>query len=138
MEIVINWWAILICGVVAMILGSIWYGPMFGKLWMKIIGAPEMDEQKKKEMQKKAMPLYLVQFILVLFQVWVLAYYIAGWEEAPGVVNALWIWAGFVMPTVAAGAMWTNVPRKLAWAQFFIQAGYQLLCFVVFALILSW
>lgn len=137
MEIVINWWAIIVCAVASMVLGSIWYGPLFGKTWLRIIGASEMDIEKRKEMQKKAMPLYFIQIILSIFQVWVLAYYIAGWVEASALTNALWIWAGFVMPTVAATAMWNNNPRKIAWAQFLVQAGYQLVAFIMFALILG-
>lgn len=133
----INLWAVLACGVFSMILGSVWYGPLFGKLWMRVIGATEMDIEKRKEMQKRAMPLYLVSFMLALFQVWVLAFYIEGWQEATGVENALWIWVAFIIPTVAAGAMWNNDSAKISWARFLIQAGYYLVLFVAFGVILS-
>jgi len=132
----VNYWAVLVCGVVAMVLGGIWYGPLFGKAWMRIIKAGPMDVAQRKEMQKRVMPLYLVQFVLVLFQAYVLAHYIAGWEEAGGVQNALWVWAAFVMPTVAASAMWNNDSAKVSWARFLIQAGYNLVLFVIFGFIL--
>ena len=34
----VNWIAIVIVAVFNMILGTLWYGPLFGKLWMRIIG----------------------------------------------------------------------------------------------------
>ncbi len=134
----INYYAILVCGIVSMILGFVWYGPLFGKKWTEIIGATEMDLAKRKEMQKRAAPLYAVTFILSLFQAWVLAYYIAGWKDASGVENSLWIWAAFVIPTVAAGAMWNNDSKNISWARFLIQGGYYLVLFVVFGLILGY
>lgn len=137
MDIVINYWAVLTCGVLAMIIGWLWYGPLFGKQWMRVVGAEGMDEAAIKEMQKKAMPLYGVQLLLVLFQVWVLAYYIAGWEEASGLTNALWIWAAFIVPTIAGTAMWNNDSSRIAWTRFLIQGGYQLVLFVLFGLILG-
>ncbi len=137
MDITINYYAVLACGVAAMILGFVWYGPLFGKKWMHVIGATSLDEAKRKEMQKRAGPLYVVTFILALFQAWVLAYYIKGWTDASGVENALWIWAAFLIPTVAAGAMWNNDSSKVSWARFLIQAGYYLVLFVIFGLILG-
>lgn len=133
----INYWAVLVCGVLAMALGFVWYGPLFGKKWMEVIGATEMDLERRKEMQKRAGKLYLIQFILVLFQVWVLAFYIKGWQEASGLQNALWIWVAFIMPTIATSAMWNNDSAKISWTRFLIQAGYQLVLFILFGLILG-
>jgi hypothetical protein len=133
----INFVAVLVAAVLAMALGALWYGPLFGKKWMKIICATEMDMAAQKEMQKKAMPLYLITFVLALFQVWVLARFIQGWETMGAVETALWIWAAFVVPTVAAGAMWNNDSREVAWARFLIQAGYYLALFVMFALVVG-
>jgi len=88
-------------------------------------------------MQKRAGPLYIVQFLLSFFQAYVLAHYIAAWQDASGVENALWIWAAFIIPTVAAGAMWNSDSSRVSWARFWIQAGYYLILFVLFGLILS-
>ena len=133
----INYLAVLACGVVAMALGFVWFGPLFGKKWSEIIGANTADVEARKKMQAAAGKLHVVQFLLAIFQAWVLAYYIQGWKDASGVTNAVWIWAAFVMPTVAGSAMWNNDSAKVSWARFLIQAGYQLVLFVVFGLILG-
>lgn len=56
----INYWAVLACGVISMVAGAIWYGPLFGRKWMEIIGANPDDIEARKKMQKSAGPLYLV------------------------------------------------------------------------------
>ncbi|HSE34574.1 MAG TPA: DUF1761 domain-containing protein [Candidatus Paceibacterota bacterium] len=137
MEITINYSAVFACGVLAMALGALWYGPLFGRKWMEILGVNPKDIEKCKEMQKESAPLYAVQFGLVLLQLYVLAHYIAGWEDASGIENALWIWLAFVMPTIAGSSMWTNDSTKVKWERFLIQSGYQLVCFVAFGFILS-
>jgi hypothetical protein len=67
-----------------------------------------------------------------------LAYYIAGWKEASGLTNALWIWAAFIMPIVAGMSMWNNDSRRVAWTRFLLQAGYQLVLFILYGLILGY
>ncbi len=133
----VNYYAILVCGILAMVFGYLWYGPLFGKMWLKVIKATELDLEARKKMQENVWKLYLLQFLLVLFQVWVLAYYIQGWKDASGLTNALWIWAAFVVPVIAGTAMWNNDSAKISWTRFLIQSGYQLVCFVAFGLILG-
>ncbi len=129
----INYWAILISAVLSMVLGFLWYGPIFGEHWVKIVGADWMDREARKKMQRGAAKLYFLQFLLTAFQVFVLARFIA----ASGPVEAFWIWAGFIMPTVAGTAMWNNDSAKISWARFLIQGGYQLVLFAMFTYILG-
>lgn len=135
--ITINYLAVLVSAVLVLALGSIWYGPVFGKAWMRINNMDTTDLARRKEMQKKAIPLYVVQFLLSLFQYYVLAHYIAGWTDASGLENALWIWAAFVMPTIAGSAMWTADSAKVKWARFGIQSGYQLVVLALVGVILA-
>jgi len=133
----VNYWAIASGAVLSMIIGAIWYGPIFGKKWMEIAGVDAADEEARKKMQKSAGPLYAVQFLLTLFQVLVLAHLIADTKIAGGFERSLWIWAAFVIPTLAGAVMWTNEKGKLKWARFLIQGGYQLVLFIVFGLLLQ-
>lgn len=129
---------ILIGAVVSLVVGSIWYGPLFGKKWLTIIGATELDIEKRKEMQKKAMPLYAIQFLLTLVQLFVLINQMTygGWtKQAIGV--SFFYWLGFVMPTIAGSAMWNNDPSKVKWVRFLIQSGYQLVMFLIYGLMIQ-
>ena len=130
----VNYLAILVCTVLSMVIGGTWYGPLFGKKWMQLIGSDPKDKKAIAEMQKNAGPMYLTQFLLTLFQVYVFAYYVKGWSEVSGVTNGLWIWAAFIMPTIAGSAMWTNEATVVKRDRFLIQSGYQLILFVVLCL----
>lgn len=133
----INLLVVTLCATISMVVGFIWYGPLFGKKWIEIIGATEMDISARKEMQKRAMPLYVISFLMTFLQVYFLALYIENWQSISGITNALLIWGAFIVPTVAAGSMWNNDSAKISWARFLIQAGYYLVLFVIFGFILS-
>lgn len=133
----VNYLAIIAGAIFSMIFGAIWYGPIFGKKWMEIVGVDITDIEARKKMRKTAGPLYAVQFLMTLFQVMVLAHLIADTELVGGLERALWIWAAFIIPTMAGAVMWTNENKKLKWARFLIQGGYQLVLFTVFGLLLQ-
>lgn len=135
---VVNYWAIAAGAVLSMVIGALWYGPLFGKKWMEILGVVLDDPEARKKMQRSAGPLYLVQFLLTLFQVLVLAHLIADASRTGGLERSLWIWAAFVIPTLAGAVMWTNQSATLKWTRFLIQAGYQLVIFIVFGLLLQY
>lgn len=130
--------SVLVCGVAAMVVGMIWHNPkVFGNLYMKALGGDtNMPPEKMKEIQKKMWQIYVTQFILVLVQAFILMNFFMAWPQARAVVLALWIWLGFILPTVAGAWMWNPRPRKLAWQGFLISAGYNLVIMVVFSLIL--
>lgn len=129
---------ILVCGIAAMAIGATWHGPLFGKMYIRAIGGdPNMPPEKMKELQKKMWQLYILQFVLVVFEAWILSLYIGSPLGVTPMSNAIWIWAGFVLPTLAGQWMWSARPRKLAWQGFFISAGYNLVLFIVFAIIIK-
>lgn len=133
----INYWAVLSCALLSLILGFVWYGPLFGRKWIEINELSSDDLAKREAMQKEAGPLYVVQFVLSLLQIYILAHFVKGWSDVSGIESAVWIWLGFVMPTVAGLAMWNAKPTKVKWAMFLISSGYQLISFVSFGFILS-
>ncbi len=131
----INFWAVIVCAVLSMVVGAVWYGPLFGKKWCEIIGA----DPNNKDMQKKVGLLYAIQFIITLLQLSVLAIIIQGsTRQTSGIEIALWAFVGFVLPIIAGSSLWNNETTKNAWARFLIQSGYQLIMFVVYGLILGY
>jgi len=133
----VNYFAIVVGAVLSMVIGAVWYGPLFGKKWLEIVGATAEDLEARKKMQAAAGPLYAVQFVLTLFQVLVLAHLVADTTRVGGLERSLWIWAAFVIPTLAGAVMWTNEEGRRKWARFLIQGGYQLTIFIVFGLLLQ-
>lgn len=133
-----NFWAVLASAVLAMVVGAVWYGPLWGKLWLEVSGATEADMARREEMMRETNALYLIQFALTVVQLYVLSWFVASaWDAWDGMKAALLIWLGFVMPTIAGLAMWNAKPRKARLVLFALSAGYQLVCFLMFGIILS-
>jgi hypothetical protein len=132
MEIIVNYWAVLGASIFLMVMGAVWYGPLFGKHWMKIIGAEHMSKDEMEKTQKEMMPMYVLQFVLTLITSFVLYYFIKLIPVRTGIDVAFWIWVGFAMPA-AAGSIW-DTKKGLRLQKFLIVAGYQL----VTLLVLGW
>ena len=70
--------AILTAAVVNFIVGFIWYGPLFGKTWMKVVGITKKEAEK---MHKKGMKVNMLkEFVLGLITVYILAAAIGAFE----------------------------------------------------------
>jgi hypothetical protein len=146
----INYLAVLACAVASMVIGSIWYGVLFKKGWMEVMGVDmsKMSPQECKDLQKGMGPTYFAQFVLSIVTAGVLSYVVSHWGTdsparggwAPNVSAlfvAIYIWLGFILPTVGGAALWSGKPKKLAWKMFLIVSSAQLVTFIIFGIILN-
>jgi hypothetical protein len=132
-----NYLAVFACGVLSIVLGSIWYGPLFGKKYMELFMPKNMTPEQSAMMKKQAKVLYFIQFLISLAQVYFLSFYISVWPSITGAGNAFIVYLGFVFTTTAGSVLWTGDSKKVMWQKFIIQAGYQLVFFVLAGHILS-
>jgi hypothetical protein len=56
----ISWLGVIVATIVYMILGALWYGPLFGKSWMRATGFEMPDERPGPEIYIVPMIAYLV------------------------------------------------------------------------------
>lgn len=131
----INYLAILLCGVVAMLLGYLWYGPLFGKDWMKMVGMSK-DKMDKDSMFKN----YGLMFLSSLVMAYALAHFV--WYAAPGSVTllvgvktAVWGWLGFI--ATYAGSKFLFSAQKQPVKLLMIDTGYYLVTLVIMGAILA-
>lgn len=141
MEIVINYYAVLASGVAALILGQLWYGPLFGKAWMRLSGMT-MPESITPEIKRGMAKNYSLTFVMSLVTAFVLAHGLAFASAYTGIssvsvnlLGAFWIWLGFTVPVVLANVLWSD--KGTSWKLFWIHAGYYLVSFSVMATILT-
>ncbi len=109
MNITINFWAVLASAIASMIIGAIWYGPLFGKKFMQAMGMDKMSAEEQEKMKKSMITSYVLQFIASLVMFFVLACYIdtsIHTGVAGGLANAFGLWIGFVVPLNLSGALW--------------------------------
>jgi hypothetical protein len=144
MELAINLWAVLACAVLGIVLGTLWYGPVFGKLWMKETGiTPEAaaafraDPKKMRGMMAKSYGLTIVSsFIMafVLAHVFAFASAFTGMSGVMGGLSAgFWSWLGFVLPVSLNPVLWDGK----SWKYFFITSGYYLAILLVMGVVLG-
>ena len=135
-NVAVNYLSVVIASVVSFIVGFIWYGPLFGKLWMKLSNISEKDAKKAKE-KGMAVPM-LLNFIGTLVTAYVLAAFlqVLGAGTVSGAMAvAFWAWLGFIAATtLLGGVLWENK----SWNLFLLNGGYWLVTVEVIAAMLVW
>jgi hypothetical protein len=119
----VNWIAVLLGGVLSMVLGFLWYGPLFGKLWLRTIG-------KREDELKSSAGMYILAFVAALATAYVLAVLVS----ALGVTT--W-WRGAILGAVvsvgvgAASALVNGLFMRTSFASWLLFAFYQLVLYTV-------
>ncbi len=132
MEIPINYWAVLVAGVANMVVGFLWYGPVFGNMWKRLMG---LTDESMKNMPLTATQAIVGGFITALIMAYVLANFafMAGAMGVSGAFElAFWVWLGFFLTNTAGSFLWEGRPFKL----FVLNATEQLVALFAMALIL--
>jgi hypothetical protein len=125
---------VLLCVVAYMLIGWLWYGPIFSKPWSKMTG---VDKWKKADMKKTMMSAMIVSLVGALIQASVLGLLISNFAmDAVGIPTALAMiflfWLAFTGSVMATCYAYTKKPVKLL----LIDALYPLLAWFAMALIL--
>lgn len=134
-DVTINYIAVVVAALLGgMALGFIWYGPLFGKQWMKVV---EIDQKKIDAAKKKGMgKTYALSTLGALIMAYVLAHFI-NYAQATTVVAGLqvgfWAWLGFVATTMLNNVLFGNK----SWKAYQIEAGYQLVALLIMGAVLS-
>ncbi|MGB3862872.1 MAG: DUF1761 domain-containing protein [Candidatus Aminicenantaceae bacterium] len=133
-QVGVNYLAILVCGVVFMVLGALWYSPiLFGKKWMVFMGK---SEEEIKEQSVGVWKAYLISAAGALIMAYVLAhviYYVQADTVLKGLQTGLWVWLGFVVTSNLGGILFEGRPKGL----YFLYNGYQLVSLLCMGVILS-
>lgn len=123
--------------VTSMIVGFVWYGPLFGKKWAQVIGMKMPEGLTRKEMmamQKAMIPHYLLNFLVSFIQYYALGFFaalIGGLTVSGALLYAVFVWVGFTMPVQAGTAIWSGKSKKDSWMMFGLSTGYQLVALLI-------
>ncbi len=137
----INYFAVLVAGISGMALGMAWYGPLFGKIWIKLMGFTQADIKKAQE--KGMGKTIALGFLSQLVMAYVLAYFIIGWATSDatmtglsiGLQSGFWLWLGLVATVQLHQVLWEGK----SWKYYVLTTGYWLAVTLVMGAILgSW
>lgn len=129
MEFSVNYMAIAAAAIINMVLGFVWYGPLFGKPWMKMMGysKEDMEKAKKSGMMPK---LYATAFVGAVVMAYVLTHFVqlgGAMAAMDGAMVGFWIWIGFIATTTLSGLLWEQKPFNL----YLLNNGYYLVLLLV-------
>lgn len=125
----INLFAVFIAAVSTFMIGGIWYGPLFGKLWMKENGFTE-EMLKKRNMGR----VFGVSFVCAFIAAILLEMFIGRNAELQFALFAsVSVGSGWVATSFGIVYLFEGRSLKL----FFINAGYFLVSFLVMGLVLG-
>ena len=130
MDVPINYLAIALAAVAAMIVGWIWFGPLFGKRWLALAGNPK----------PKAALVYPITFVATLVTACVIAYVTGVTSEAlgngylvPALFTAFFLWLGFS----AARSLIVTLFESRSATLFLIHTGHDFVVALVMATIIG-
>ena|SRR3989344_4783699 len=129
----VNYLAVLVAAVASFLLGWLWYGPFFGKPWMKLMN---FDKNSMKSMKLSPVTAMILGFLTYLIIAYVLAGFISILNAATiveGMKIAFWIWLGFIATTTLGSFLWEGKSIKL----YLLNNTYNLLNLLVMSAILT-
>jgi hypothetical protein len=124
----INYFAVVAAAVSAFVLGGLWYGPLFGKVWMSATGAtPE-------SMQGHGARVFVVSFVWALLGAWFFAMFL-GNAPALGFATAVGFGTGliWIAGSFAINYQFEQKPLKLL----LVNGGYHTVQYTLYGLILG-
>jgi hypothetical protein len=127
----INYLAVIVAALSSFIIGWIWYGPLFGKSWMRLHGFTEKD---LKEGSLSMPVIMIVNYIATALAALAIAMFI-GPEANAG----FGIFAGLMIAVFWIGTSRLNdvLYERKPWGLFFINVGYTLIIYVIMGAILG-
>ena len=131
----VNYLAVLGAALSSIILGSLWYGPLFGKLWMKLSGHKPSDAPKDKMGM-----LYGIAAVGALVEAYVLSHslvfastYMNTSGLSAGLSAGFWMWLGFVATVTLGDVLWYGK----SWSLWLLVNAYYLTSLLIMGAILA-
>lgn len=127
----INYLAIIVAALSSFMVGWIWYGPLFGKIWMKLHG---FSEEELKESSMSMPVIMVVNYIATAMAAMAIAMFIG-----PEATAGFGIFAGLMIAIFWIGTSRLNdvLYEKKPWRLFFINVGYNTVIYVIMGAILG-
>jgi len=130
----INVWAILVSGVISMVIGFIWYGPLFSKPWSAYTG---WTNEKIRSLSGGSMALtYILTFLAAVVQAFVLAVVArslgaTAWSD--GLILGLLAGVGFTALGFATSFLFEHKPFGF----WLIVSGYEVVYLAAAAVVVT-
>lgn len=126
-----NWLAVIVAAILQVVVGFIWYGPLFGKTWMSMMGIK--PESISREGMGKTYALQVVGSLVTAGVLAKLVGMMGARTLGAGITAGFWVWLGFVA-TVTLGSV---LYEKRSWSLYAFNNAYQLVSLAVMGAVLA-
>ena len=129
----INYVAVVVGAVLHMVIGFLWYGPLFGQTWMELVGLTKEKIESAKDQMGKT---YAVSFVLGIVMSAVLYWLvksIAPFSLYDAVFFGGLLWLAFTGNAQLNNTLFLRKPLKL----FLIDSGYFLVSTIVLSVLFT-
>jgi len=127
----VNWVAIVIAAIAQFIIGWVWYGPLFGKTWMSMMGMSQ--QSMSREGMRKTMTLTFIGSLVTAAVLSMLVGWMGAKTLGAGIAAGFWAWLGFVATVTLGGVLFA----KMSWNLYILNNAYQLVSLAVMGAILA-
>lgn len=129
----INWLAFIVAGFAAMVIGFLWYGPLFGKAWIKAHKYTEKDMKNMKIKPMAAMALGTINGFVTAFFIALIINALRSGTLSSGLLAGFVLWIGIAATTRFNSVIFEQSPIKV----FIINSTYDLASIIVMSVIFS-
>jgi hypothetical protein len=131
MEVHVNYLAVLVAAVASYVIAFLWYAVLFGNLWKKLTGIPDM----------KPAPLNIVLVLIGSLLMSYVLYHSITFGDAyvhmsgaqGGLMGGFFSWIGFIAPVTLCTKLYERKP----WGLWLLDNGFWLISLLVMGTILG-
>lgn len=113
----INIIAVIVAAAISFILGFLFHGPIFGKLWMKLANIHPTGNEKLSDMVPQMVKNFAVNivcaYVLGMFIFVTESYYHNLGNVVGGMGVAFWAWLGFIVTGSSMDVIWMGKSKNL-------------------------
>lgn len=132
-----NYWVILWVTIVVFMGGALWYGPLFGNTWMKILGMEWKSKEQLKEATKGMWKLLLTEFITTFMLMTTLAFLVTQIQWYRAIAIAFFVWLGFALPMIVSDVIWGGDKKEWICTKITIMLSFRFIA-LMFAGFIYW
>ncbi|MBC8193102.1 MAG: DUF1761 domain-containing protein [Candidatus Marinimicrobia bacterium] len=139
-ESMVNYWAVLVSALVFFGIGAIWYGPVFGKAWIKSMGLSEADLEAQKAEENMVMSfglMFVSSLLMALATAYLIDYLLFVFPDSGavkvGLTTAFFVWVGYTFSYLITAPAFEKRPWSYVW----INGGYWLVGLAVTGIIVG-
>ncbi len=123
--------AVVVAAIVQVILGFLWYGPLFGKTWMSLMGIN--PQTLNREGMSKTLAWTFLGSLVTAAVLGRLVWMVGAATLGAGLALGFWVWLGFVATVTLASVLYEKRSVNL----YILNNGYQLISLLVMGAILG-